>query len=258
MNLKLTHFYCLFLLIFANCSDSTSDDFDDANPDAEARYIETITIQSAQDNEEDTTITVNYDAADRVSSVTDGVESSLFVYNNSELTNVSGDGDNFNIEELYESPYNAFEVGEVTQYDDNGNPKMITFYEYEYDYITNTETEVEYTAEITYDANPNPYYYTLRAAGIIDVLDNVGLHLTINSSSSEVVQARLLFPVNNITDIDYRDEDGELVFALDADYVYNSANYPTSGTVSGTYYEEYEGQVDTETSIYLANFTYRD
>ena len=262
MNFKSTYFYCLFLLIFASCSDSASDDFDGANPDAEARYIKTIAIVSAQDGEDDTTITVNYDAADRVSSVTDGTESSLFVYSNSELTNVSGSGDNLNIEELYESPYNAFETGEVTEYDDNGNPKMITFYVYDYDYMTDEETEVEYTAEITYDANPNPYFYTLKAAGVIDVLDNVGLHLTFNSSSSEVVQARLLFPVNNITAIQYRDENGGLLFELDADYVYNSVNYPVSGTVTGTYYEEeYDGEeytLYTETSIYSANYTYRD
>ena len=29
------------------------------------------------------------------------------------------------LEELYESPYDAFETGEVIQYDDNGNPKKI-------------------------------------------------------------------------------------------------------------------------------------
>ena len=258
MNFKSILFYSLFLIVFISCSDSTSDEFDGANPDAEAKYIETITVLSAQDDEE-ATITVNYDANDRVSSISNGTDSSIFVYNDSELTNISGDGDNLNIEELYESPYNAFEVGEVTAYDNNGNPKTIAFSQTEYDYENDINVEVEYTAEITYDANPNPYFYTLEAAGIIDVLDNVDLHLTMNTSSDQVVQARLLFPLNNITRIQYKDENGGLVFEIDADYVYNSADYPISGTVVGTdYYENYGGEVQTETSIYSANYTYRD
>lgn len=258
MNLKFLSLFCLFLIAFSSCSDSTSDEFDNANPDGEARYIETIAVVSAQDAEENTTITVNYDANDRVSSVTDGIDSSIFVYNNNELTNVSGQGDNLNIEELYESPYDAFETGVVTQYDGNGNPKMITFYEEEYDYMTNTTTEVEYTAEVAYDLKPNPYFYTLKAAGVIAVLDNVDLHLTMNSTSDDIVQARALFPLNNITGITYKDEDGEVVATLNADYVYNSANYPDSGTVTVTEYDDYDGNVETYTSIYSADYTYRD
>ncbi|QNK76719.1 hypothetical protein H7F37_11355 [Winogradskyella sp. PAMC22761] len=258
MNFKLPFFNALLLIAFMSCSDSTSDEFDGANPDAEAKYIKTITVLSAQEGEE-ATVTVNYDANDRVSSISNGTDSSVFVYNNNELTNISGDGDNLNIEELYDSPYNAFEVGEVTSYDSNGNPKTIAFSQTEYDYENNIEEEVEYTAEITYDANPNPYFYTLEAAGIIDVLDNVDLHLTMNTSSDQVVQARLLFPLNNITGIQYKDENGVLIFELDADYVYNSADYPISGTVVGTdYYENYEGEIETETSIFSANYTYRD
>lgn len=258
MNLKLSPFFCLFLLVFTNCSDSSSDEFDDANPDAVARYIETISIVSAQDSEENTIITVNYDANDRVSSVTDGTDSSLFVYNNGDLTNISGSSDNLNIEELYESPFDAFETGIVNQYDNNGNPTNITFYEIEYDYLTDTEIEVEYTAEITYDSEPNPYFYTLDAAGVIDVLDQVDLDVTVNTSSIEIIQARALFPLNNIGSITYRNEDGDLVYQLNADYVYNDVDYPTSGTVTATSYDEYEGQIETETSIYSATYTYRD
>lgn len=259
MNLKFLPIVCLALIAFTGCNDSTSDEFDDANPDGVARYIETIAIESGQDPMENTTITVNYDANDRVSSITDGTDSSIFVYNNNELTNVSGQGDNLNIEELYESPYNAFETGEVTEYDNNGNPKTITFFEYEYDYINGVDLELEYTAEITYDANPNPYFYTLKAAGVIAVLDNVDLNLTMNASSEEVVQARLLFPLNNIVRITYKDEEGNVVYDIDADYVYNSVNYPVSGTVTATHYDEdYFGNPETITSIYSATYTYRE
>ncbi|WP_339754630.1 hypothetical protein [uncultured Winogradskyella sp.] len=259
MKLKFYLFIFLFFVTITSCNDSTSDEFDEANPDAVARYIETINIVSAQDSEENTTITVNYDANNRVSNVTDGEESSIFVYNNNELSNISGQGDNLNIEELYESPYNAFETGEVTEYDNNGNPIMITFLEYEYDYMNNVEVEVEYTAEISYDANPNPYFYTLDAAGVIDVLDNVDLNLTMNASSTEVVQARLLFPLNNITSITYRDDSDSVIFNIDADYVYNSVNYPVSGTVTAiSYGEDFNGQPENETNIYSANYTYRN
>ncbi|MFK7833265.1 MAG: hypothetical protein AB8B52_08315 [Winogradskyella sp.] len=259
MKLKFLSLFCLSLVVFMSCEDSASEEFDDANPDAVARLIETVAVVSAQDPSENTTITVNYDANNRVSSITDGVDSSIFVYSNNELSNISGQGDNLNIEELYESPYNAFETGEVTQYDDNGNPTTITFYETEYDWSSNTDIELEYTAEITYDANPNPYFYTMQAAGIIAVLDNVELNLSMNPTSAEVIQARLLLPLNNIVSISYKDENGELVFNLAADYVYNSDNYPVSGTVTGTSYDEdFDGQPETETSIYSAQYTYRN
>jgi hypothetical protein len=257
MKSKLFPFTFLLLIIFTSCNESASDDFDDANPDAVARYIETIDVVSAQDSQENTTITVNYDGNNRVSSITDGIDSSIFVYSNNNLTNISGQGDNLNIEELYESPYNAFETGEVNEYDNNGNPKNITFFELEYDYMNDVEIEVQYTAEITYDSNPNPYFYTLDAAGVISVLDNVTFHLTMNASSNQAVQARSLLPLNNITRIVYKDEEGEVVYNISADYVYNNVNYPVSGTVTGTSYDEYEGEIETETGIFSVTYTYR-
>lgn len=248
----------LFLIVLFGCSDSSSDEFDEANPDAVARYIKTISVVSAQDSDENGTITVNYDANGRVSSITDGTEASLFVYNNGNLSNVSGGGDNFNIEELYQSPYNAFETGVVNQYDNNGNPTNITFYEMEYNFNTDDYTQVEYTAEVSYDSEPNPYFYTLDAAGVIDVLDQVDLDVTVNTSSPEIIQARALFPLNNISSISYRDQGGNLVYQINADYVYNADHYPTSGTVTAITYEEYMGETETYTNIYSTAYTYRD
>lgn len=249
----------LFLIVLLGCSDSSSDEFNDANPDAVARYIETISIVSAQDASENTTITVNYDANGRVSNVTDGVDTSLFVYSNGELSNISGQGENLNVEELYESPYDAFETGIVNQYDSNGNPVNITFYEYEYDWQTDTEEQVAYTAVVSYDSNPNPYFYTLDAAGIIDALDQVDLNFSVNVTSPEIIQARALFPLNNVSSITYRDEDGNVVYEIEADYVYNSVDYPTSATVTGTSYDEdFNGNSISETSIYSATYTYRE
>jgi len=259
MKLKSFPIFMLALMAFTNCNDSASDEFDDANPDAVARYIETIEVVSAQNADENTMLSVTYDANNRVTAISDGEDSSIFVYNNNELAQISGQGDNLNIEELYESPYDAFETGEVTDYDDNGNPKTIKFFEYEYDFENDVEVMVEYTAEVSYDANPNPYFYTMDAAGIIDVLDNVDVNLTMNTSSDEAVAARMLLPLNNITRITYRDDEGNLLYDINADYVYNDVDYPVSGTVSGIeYYENFEGETETETNIYTVAYTYRD
>lgn len=259
MNLKFLPFVFLATLLTFSCSDSASDEFDDANPDAEARYIETVTVVSAQDSDENATITVNYDANDRVSSITDGTDSSLFVYNDGDLSNITGQGDNLNIEELYQSPYDAFETGEITTYDNHGNPSTITFYETEYDFENDVTVEVEYTANISYDDNLNPYFYTMDAAGIIDVLDNVNLNLTMNASSDQAIAARMLLPLNNITGIAYSDEEGNLVYNIEADYVYNDVDYPVSGTVTGTeYFINFQGEEETEVGVFSVNYTYRE
>ena len=253
MKLKFLSILCLVLIATTSCDDSTSNEFMDANPDAVARYIKTITIVSAQNNEEDTTITINYDANNRVSSITDGTETSLLVYENDQLANVTEGGETMNVEDLYESPYDAFETGEVINYDNNGNPQNLRFYETEYDWETNSDVTTEYRAEIIYDAKPNPYFYTLQAAGAIHVMDNVDLNFDMNGVA-DIVQARMLFPLNNITKINYRDLDGNLLSDVTADFVYNSDNYPTSATVTGVNYDDIEGD---ETSIYSITYTYR-
>lgn len=257
MNSKFLPFVLLALICLTNCSESASDEFDDTNPNAVAKYIETVSVVSAQDPSENTTITVNYDANGRVSSVTDGVDSSLFAYSDGELSAISGQGDNLNVEELYDSPYDAFETGVVNQYDANGNPTNITFYEYQYNWQTNTEEQVPYTAEVSYDAKPNPYFYTLDAAGIIDALDQVSLDFTVNMASPEIIQARALLPLNNISGIVYKDDQGEVVYEIEADYIYNSDDYPTSATVTGTSYDTYDDEEETEISIFSATYTYR-
>ncbi len=248
----------LALVFLSSCSDSTSDEFNNINPEAVARYIETIAMVSAQDAQENTTITVNYDGNNRVTNVTDGTETGLLVYENDDLSNVSGQGESFDIEELYQSPYDAFEVGEVLEYDNSGNPVRIKFLEYAYDWETNTEVTLDYTAIVTYDSRPNPYFYTLQAAGVIEVLDGVDLNFGMAPNAAEIVQARMLFPLNNITRIQYNDENGDPVYDVSIDYVYNSDNYPTTATVTGTSYDEdFEGNPTTTEEFYSLTYTYR-
>lgn len=245
----------LALVLCTACeSDSTSDEFEDMNPDAVARLISQVAIVSAQNPADNTTITVNYDANNRVTSVTDGVETNVLAYENGDLANVSGPGETLTVQDLYDdSPYNVFEEGEVLNYDANNNPQTISIFETEYDWGTEMEVTTEYTATISYDDKPNPYFYTLQAAGVIEIMDNVELNFSSEMDAPELIQARLLFPSKNVSGLTITDEDGEVVVEVVGDYVYNSDNYPTSGTLTETTYDD--GLVD-EISVISVTYTY--
>lgn len=246
----------LLIMLLASCSDETlTDEFNDANGNDNENnsgvLITKVEVVSIQDPLENQIVFINYDGDDRVSSVSNGGESSVLVYNNGELTNVTNQGETLNVEELYNSPYDAFETGQVLEYDNNGNPIKVMFFEEEYDENTNTYSQVEYTAEFYYDDEPNPYFYTLDAAGVIDVLDDVQLNFSINPQSPDLVQARMLFPLNNINRIVYKDEFSAVLFEILADYVYNDDNHPSTATVTGT------DAVNNETSVYTVAYTYK-
>jgi len=236
-------------LFFTSCSDDDSTE----NNSSTVKLIETLSVTSQQEDEEDVMVTINYDENDVVTSATNGEETIAMVYDvNGNLTNITGGGsDPLNIEEAYESPYDAFETGEVVEYDNNGNPIEILFFEEEYDWDTDSYIIYEYTAEVAYDSQPNPYFNTLDAAGIIDVLDNIQLNFSMDVTAPELVQARMLLPVNNVSGIIYKDEEGNEVFRIDANYVYDADNYPTSALVTSTDVES------NEVSIYNGTYTYK-
>jgi len=253
MKLKLQITLLTVLAVFMSCSeDSATDEFNAANQNASVKLITNLSVVSAQDASENQSVTINYNGNNQVSNITDGVETSILVYDNDNLTNVTGEGETLNVEELYESPYDAFETGEVLQYDSNMNPVSIRFLEEEFDFVANTMSVVEYFAEIEYDATPNPFFYTLEAAGIIDVLDNVDLNFSMDVQAPEIVQARLLLPTNNIKKITYKDEDLTPIYQIVANYVYDAQNYPSTGTVTSTDLE------DDSVSVYTTTFTYME
>lgn len=70
-----------------------------------------------------------------------------------------------------------------------------------YDYNSYTEIYEDkiYTASLSYDTAPNPFYHTLKSAGIIDVLDKVNLDFSGPNVTADFVKARALFPVNNLS-----------------------------------------------------------
>ncbi len=225
--------------------DSVTDDFMDVNGSVPVRLIESITTQSAQSSEENIALQATYDGDDRLTTVSNGEETSFFVYENDELATVTGEGDPLNTSELYQSPYDAFEVGEILEYDSNGNPSRILFLEEDF------EGEIEeFTATLSYDNTPNPFFYTMRAGRIIEVLDNVELEFSMAPQPSEIVLARMLFPVNNLSGMVIRNESNEIVYQLNADFVYDADDYPTSGTFTAISDED-------GTSVYTAAFTYK-
>jgi hypothetical protein len=251
-NRSLFNLILVFSLTFISCSDDdVTGEFNDANGDVEVKLIESITVISAQDTQENTNILISYTSDGKLNTITDGIDTNIFVYDdNDELSNITGEGDNLNIEELYESPYDAFETGEVLEYDENDNPKKIQFLEEEYDFSTDSYITKMYTADVSYDETHNPYFYTLQAGGIIEVLDNVQLNFSMMPQVPEIVQARLLFPVNNPSQIIYKNEEGEIIYTINANYSYDSDNYPTSATITSVSTE------NSEQSTYSATFQY--
>ena len=90
------------LTIFSCSDDSVSDEFTDANGNVDVKLIESISVVSAQDSQENTNITISYTSDGQLNTITDGTETNIFVYdNNDELSNITGEGDNLNIEELW-------------------------------------------------------------------------------------------------------------------------------------------------------------
>jgi hypothetical protein len=242
--------FCASILAVSCSDDSVSEEFEEANGDVVQKLIKTVNLNSSENMEDEGMLTFSYTADGALSSVSNGEGSSDFLYDGDELVNVTGEEDvNLSIEELYESPYDAFETGNVLEYDANGNPKIIEFFEEDYDWETDSYLSYVYTAEITYDEAQNPFFYTLEAGGIIDVLDGIQLNFSMSPQSSEIIKARMLFPVNNPSKIVYKNEDGEVKYTITANYVYDADNYATSGVISSSSY----GEADAS---YAVQFTY--
>jgi len=232
-----------------SCDDSTSDEFEEVNGNVETKLISSINVGSAENSDDNTSIIFSYNSEQQLNSIFDGTETTNFIYEDGDLSKVSGNVDNGNVEELYDSPYDAFETGQVEEYDDNGNPSVIKFIEYDYDYMTGEEEVVYYTAEISYDDKPNPFYKTAEAAGLIDVMDQIRLNFAAAPQAEEIVRAKALFPNNNPSQVLYKNEEGEIEYTINMSYTYDG-DYPTTATVSTV--SEYSDENET----YVTTFTY--
>lgn len=238
------------LALGTGCEKSSSEEFEEVNGDTVEKFISSIALVSAQDTDENTKVELSYDSEKRLSSVSDGSGTSEFVYDDKGLTDVTGDGndDNFDMEELYKSPYDAFETGDVVAYDDNGNPSKILFFEEEYNFESDGYMSKQYSAELTYEDTPSVYFHTLKAAGLIEVLDQVKLNFSMQPQAQEILKARTLLPNNNISKITYKDEEGAVTFEIETFYTYDADNYPTQVTVTS--------KSSDETQVYKINYEY--
>ncbi|WP_047246931.1 hypothetical protein [Maribacter thermophilus] len=235
-----------------SCDKSTSDEFEEVNGNVETRLLSAISVVSAQDSDENSNVLFLYDGDNKLTTVTDGNETSIFTYENGELANITGGSDNVSIEELYHSPYDAFEYGEVLEYDDNGNPYKLQFIEEKYNYETRDMEPYYYTAQVTYDDKPNLFYKTAEAGGLIEVMDGVRFNFNIAPQSQDIVKAKALFPNNNPSQIIYKNEEGEVEYVVNISYVYDG-DYPTSATVTSAYTDGGDTYVYTVAFSYISN-----
>ena len=102
-----------------SCEKSTSEEFEEVNGSVETKLISSINVTSAEDSDDSANVLFSYNADLQLTSIFDGTESTNFTYEDGDLSNVTGNVDNGNVEELYESPYDAFETGQVEEYDEN-------------------------------------------------------------------------------------------------------------------------------------------
>jgi len=109
---KLIYLVLTVLIVACSSDDSATDEFNEANGNVQVKLIESISIVSAQDSQDNKNISFSYTSDGFLNTISDGIDTSIFVYDdNDDLSNITGGDDNLNIEELYESPYEAFETG---------------------------------------------------------------------------------------------------------------------------------------------------
>lgn len=235
-NLTLLLALCCFTV---SCS-SDDDGFDEANGNAAKKYVTKIITEG----EGQTTISeVSYDSQGKVTSASSGEESKYFSYgDDGGLKKVSGGGDNVMTSEVIGEIQDAYEIGDVLQYDEKGNPTVLELYDEDYygNQITNTAT-------ITYDDKPFTFYYTLDAAGIIDVLYDVRLQFY---APEEIIMAKKLLPVNNPIKAIIKDDSNQEICTISVDYDYDEDNYPKTATVVSI---DDEGYAES----YNVNYEYR-
>lgn len=214
----------LLILSFFTISCSKDDDnFDDANSNPAKKYITKIVTEEAGQ----TTISeINYDNQGRVISVSSDNQTKYFSYddaNDGDLKKVSGGGENIITSEIINEIHDAYEIGDVLQYDEKGNPTVLELYDED-----NFGNQITYTAEIAYDDKPFSFYYTLEAAGIIDVLNDVRLQFY---APEEIIIAKKLLPVNNPFKAIIMDDSNQEIGSIIVDYNYDEDNYPKTASV---------------------------
>ncbi len=221
--------FCSLLLgalTLSSCDNSKTEDvFEEINGNVKEKFIKRVDVSDLY--QENSTITINYDGQNRVSSISDGTSSKFFNYSSSsgELNLISGysNGYDINISDFYLAPYDAFDKGEVLVFDNNGNPTKILAFEDGYN-------SASLIGEIFYDNKPNPYFYTLKAAKFIDILDRTEFNF--GYQNPKIMKAKQLLPFNNISGMIFKNSNGITKYEAHFDYDYNADGYPISAIVT--------------------------
>jgi len=219
---KIKTVFVLFIsgIFIVYCSPN-DDGFEGANGDVAKKYVTKVTVSGDGDS---FTGTIEYDNNGKVISASNGSDIKHFIYgSNGKLDKISGGGDNILTSEVMSEIYDAYKVGDVLHFDDNGNPTLIELYDEDY-----YGDQIVHTAAISYDDKPFMYYYTLNAAGIIDVLYDVRFRFI---APEEIVLAKKLLPVNNPIKAVITNQYNNEVETITVSYDYGSDNYPISSYV---------------------------
>lgn len=210
-------------ILFYSCSETFEEEFFEANVTINQKYLKSLQIIDHKDESQNMRYIISYDEKIKISSISDGTLTEYFSYDESNaLVKASLNRKVFNINDLYQAPYDAFETGNVNSYDAKGNPVEIEVYKKGFG-------SERLTGIIEYDQNPNPFFYTLKAGGVIDMLDKVNLYM--GNPDPYTIKARQLLPYNSIVGMTYIDIDGKIKHEVAIDYTYNEIGYPEKAIV---------------------------
>ena len=253
----------LFLLlsfVLLSCEKSTEESVLEATPTLSEKYIDAIEITSTE-FDAPVNVTFAYDSNNRIinsTSYEDNTTSKAYLNYNADNTPKAAifPDEVITISDAYKTPYNLFEVCDVMEYDAKGNPKLLRNIEEHSDYVyINNSYKMITTidtvfATITYENTGIFMFYTLKASGVFEVLDQIELFPFATNQS--VIKAKQLFPYNNIKYISVKNSKGALLSEVNYSYTYNSASYPTTIQQVATEYSEYG-----ETYYSVQDFTIR-
>lgn len=214
-------------LLSCEKASTVEEEFEIINGEVKEKLISKLEGRDAYG--ESVNVIFNYDGQNRLSSISDGNETTTFTYNSGgELISAvtrdfpGGEPSLLTFSELYQAPYDVFDNGEVLEHDSNGNPSKILVFEDGYNSAT-------LTGDIFYDSKPNPFFYTIKSSMMLDVLDKTRFNF--GYQSPEIIKARALLPNNIIKGMIFKDSEGITISELQFSYSYDDDDYPVQADI---------------------------
>jgi|GEM_PF-1653292 len=240
---KIFGWFILGAFLFASCGEDSNDNTSGDVKDANVAYLQQVDlVMTDGDYSEQMSATLDYNVDTKLEKVTykdsDGDLMSGEINYGAEgrLSSIDMDGNTFQLGEFFGIEYDLFKEGVTIEYDENKNPSKIVLEEEDEEWNEETKEWEDVTykmfATIEYDEKPFFLYHTLKASGIIDMMESINLLMT--AVPSDMITLNSLLPLNNITNITIEDEKGYLIASADIDYVYNAKDYPESAKVTYT------------------------